>query len=88
MYCPDFGLVLKRKNLTTKVEAEYYFVIEVKSTNNIDDTRAITEAERIKIQCAIKHFGALGIEAKLEYLPYVAPVKDYREDFKPKVPMP
>ncbi|MGA2544481.1 MAG: DEAD/DEAH box helicase family protein [Verrucomicrobiota bacterium] len=86
MYCPDFGLVLKRKNLTTKAEAEYYFVIETKSTNNLDDTKALTESERLKIQCAIKHFAALGIEAKLEYLPYVAPVKDYRADFKPKVP--
>jgi type III restriction enzyme len=88
MYRPDFGLVLKRKNLTTKAEAEYYFVIEVKSTNNIDDTKAITEAERMKIHCALKHFDALGIEAKLQYLPYVAPVKDYRADFKPKVPTP
>jgi type III restriction enzyme len=87
-YRPDFGLVLKRKNLTTKAEGEYYFVIEVKSTNNMDDSKSLTETERMKIKCALKHFEALGIEAKLSYVPYVAPVKDYRADFKPKVPMP
>ena len=87
-YRPDFGLVLKRKNLTTKAENEYYFVIEVKSKNNIDDTKSLTETERMKIKCALKHFEALGIEAKLSYVPYVAPVKDYRADFKPKVSTP
>lgn len=30
--------------------------------------------------------GVSEAEAKLPYLPYVAPVKDYRADFKPKVP--
>jgi len=34
----------------------------------------------------MKHFEALGIEAKLEYVPYAVPVKDYHADFKPKVP--
>jgi len=87
-YRPDFGLVLKRKNLTSQAEAEYYFVIEVKSTNNLDDAKALTETERMKIQCAMKHFEAIKIEAKLSYVPYVAPVKDYRADFKPKVPTP
>lgn len=87
-YRPDFGLVLKRKNLTSHAEAEYYFVIEVKSTNNLDDAKALTETERMKIRCAMKHFEAIKIEAKLSYVPYVAPVKDYRADFKPKVPTP
>lgn len=84
-YEPDFGLVLKRKNLTSKAEAEYYFVIEVKSTNNLDDPKSLTETERLKIRCALEHFKALGIEAKLSYVPYVAPVKDYRADFKSKI---
>ncbi len=87
-YRPDFGLVLKRKNLNTKAEAEYYFVIEVKSTNNLDDSKGLTESERMKIKCALKHFEAIQIEAKLSYLPYVAPVENYRNDFKPKVPTP
>jgi type III restriction enzyme len=85
-YEPDFGLVLKRRKLKTPDEQEYYFVVETKSTNNIDDQRSLTEVERLKIRCAVKHFEALGIEAKLEYVPYVAPVKDYQADFKPKVP--
>ena len=85
-YEPDFGLVLKRRRLKTPDEQEYYFVVETKSTNNIDDKRGLTEVERLKIRCAMKHFEALGIEAKLEYLPYAAPVRDYHADFKPKVP--
>ncbi len=85
-YEPDFGLVLKRRRLKTPEEQEYYFVVETKSTNNIDDQRALTEVERLKIRCAMKHFEALGIEARLEYVPYAAPVRDYHEDFKPKVP--
>ena len=87
-YEPDFGLILKRRNLRSGDEHEYYFVIETKSTNNLDDRKALTEEERWKIKCAIKHFDAIQIEAKFEYLPYVAPVKDYRADFKGKVPNP
>jgi len=85
-YEPDFGLVLKRRKLKTPDENEYYFVVETKGTNNVNDQRGLTEVERLKIKCAMKHFEALGIEAKLEYVPYVAPVKDYYADFKPKVP--
>lgn len=85
-YEPDFGLVLKRRKLKTPDEQEYYFVVETKGTNNITDPRGLTEVERLKIRCAVKHFEALGIEARLEYVPYAAPVKDYHADFKPKVP--
>lgn len=85
MYRPDFGLVLKRKSLKSGAEGEYYFVIETKSTNNIDDLKALTETERWKIKCAMKHFEALGIEAKLDYRLYHAPVKDYQPDFKDKL---
>ncbi len=87
-YEPDFGLVLKRRNLRSGSEAEYYFVVETKNTSNIDDRAALTDAERWKIRCALKHFDAIGIEAKLAYRPYAAPVKDYRTDFKEKVPQP
>ncbi len=86
MYEPDFGLVLKRRKLRTSDEQEFYFVVETKSTNNIDDQRGLTEAERLKIRCAMKHFEALGIVAMLDYVPYAAPVRDYHADFKPKVP--
>lgn len=85
-YEPDFGLVLKRRKLKTPDEQEYYFVVETKSTSNIDDQRGLTEVERLKIRCAMKHFEALGVEAKLGYVPYAAPVKDYQADFKPQVP--
>jgi type III restriction enzyme len=87
-YEPDFGLVLKRRNLKSGDAHEYYFVIETKSTNNLEDRKALTDSERWKIKCALKHFDALGIEAKLDYRPYVAPVKDYKADFKTKVPQP
>jgi type III restriction enzyme len=85
-YEPDFSLVLKRRKLKTPDEQEYYFVVETKGTNNMSDQRGLTEVERLKIKCAMKHFEALGIEAKLGYVPYVAPVKYYNADFKPKVP--
>jgi type III restriction enzyme len=80
--------VLKRRNLRSGSEAEYYFVVETKNTSNIEDRAALTDAERWKIRCALKHFDAIGIEAKLAYRPYAAPVKDYRTDFKEKVPQP
>ena len=85
MYRPDFGLVLKRRSLRDGSEGEYYFVVETKSTNNIDDPRALTESERLKIKCAMKHFDAIGIEAKLDYRLYHAPVEDYQPDFKDKL---
>jgi type III restriction enzyme len=71
-YEPDFGLVMKRKELKNGAEHEFYFVIETKGTNNIDDRKALTESEWFKIQCALKHFAALGIEAQ-----YKAPVMDF-----------
>lgn len=85
-YEPDFGLVLKRKKIKTQDEREYYFVVETKGTNNLDDRKALTDSERWKIRCALKHFDAIGIEAQLDYRPYIAPVKDYQADFKTKVP--
>src|SRR6266567_495876 len=45
-YRPDFGLVLKRKSLKTGDESEYYFVIETKSTPDLEDKTALTDAER------------------------------------------
>ena len=85
-YEPDFGLVLRRRSLRNPdAGGEYYFVVETKSTNNLDDPRALTESERAKIRCALKHFAAIGVEARLDYLPYRAPVKDYRADFKDKL---
>lgn len=76
-YLPDFGVVLHRRELRGSDEdKEYYFVVEIKGTNDITDTRALTLHEIARIQCAVKHFRSLGIEAC-----YKAPIKEY-EAFK------
>ncbi|MGY4384948.1 type III restriction enzyme [Pedobacter sp. UYP24] len=72
-YEPDFGIVMKRKQLRDGKESEFYFVVETKGTNDIADKKALKESEVYKIQCAIKHFRTLGVEVK-----YKAPVKDYQ----------
>jgi type III restriction enzyme len=71
-YEPDFGLVMKRKSLKSGDETEYYFVIETKGRNDINDKKALTESEVYKIKCAMKHFETLGVEVH-----YKAPVKEY-----------
>ena len=59
-YEPDFGLVMKRKSLKTGTENEYYFVVEIKGTNDLNNKKALTESETYKIKCAMKHFQTLG----------------------------
>jgi type III restriction enzyme len=86
MYRPDFGLVVRRKRLKSTDESEYYFVVETKGTADLEDTKALTPDEKRKIECAKKHFAALGIETDLKYQIYHAPVQDYERDFKTKVP--
>ena len=71
-YEPDFGLIMKRKNLRDANENEFYFVIETKGTNDINDKKALTESEVYKIRCAMKHFEKLGLEVQ-----YKAPIKEY-----------
>lgn len=71
-YEPDFGLVMKRKELKNGTENEFYFVIETKGTNDINDKKSITESEIYKIKCALKHFESIGVEVQ-----YKAPVKEY-----------
>ena len=71
-YNPDWGVVMRRKSLLNGEETSYYFVIETKGTNDLNDPKALTEAERYKIRCACEHFKALGIEVH-----YEAPVKEY-----------
>jgi type III restriction enzyme len=98
-YTPDFGLVLRDTSLSKPGGREaFHFVIETKGTNDLDDPRALTEDERRRIRCAMKHFEAIGIRT-VTPLPYqtpkpppnasrdafVAPVKDYQPDFKTKV---
>lgn len=73
-YNPDFGLILKKRKIRDEQSSEYYFVIETKGTNDINDRKSLTENEVYKIKCAVKHFEALGIEAKINY---TAPIKEY-----------
>lgn len=76
-YEPDFGVVLHKRLLSSPNEdKEYYFVVEIKGTDDINDTRALTPHEIGRIKCAVKHFKSLGIEAY-----YKAPIKEY-ETFK------
>ena len=72
-YEPDFGVVLHKRQLSSPHEnKEYYFVVEIKGTDDINDTRALTPHEIGRIKCAVKHFKSLGIEAY-----YKAPIKEY-----------
>ena len=75
-YNPDFGMVMKRKSLRDGKESEFYFVIETKGTEDINDKKALKESEIYKIECALKHFSTLGVEVQ-----YKAPVKEY-QNFK------
>lgn len=84
-YRPDFGLVVRRKRIKSPDEFDYYFVVETKGTADLEDTKALTSDEKYKIECAKKHFEALGVEADLQYQIYHAPVKDYQRDFKRKI---
>ena len=73
-YNPDFGVVLRRKRLRDGKESEFYFVVETKGTNELDDMKALRESEVYKIKCAMKHFDALGVDA---FVNYEAPVKEH-----------
>jgi type III restriction enzyme len=72
-YNPDFGMVMKRKSLRNGKESEFYFVIETKGTNDINDKKALKESEIYKIECALKHFKTLGVEVQ-----YKAPIQHYQ----------
>lgn len=72
-YQPDWGIVMRRRDLRTGTAGDFYFVVETKGTNDLDDPKALTDEERYKIKCAQKHFAALGVE-----LEYHAPRKDWQ----------
>jgi len=73
--------VLKRKRIREDAGSEYFFVIETKGTNDVEDRKSLTRDEAYKIKCAVKHFEALGIETKINY---IAPIKEY-STFKTRV---
>ncbi len=74
-YEPDWAIVMSKNSMEGN-QAKFYFVIETKGTNDINDLKAITEHEKLKIECAIKHFQAIGFETMDSR--YLAPIKDYQ----------
>ena len=72
-YEPDFGVVLKRVSLrNNQDQQEYYFVVEIKGTNDINDKKALTPHEIARMEFAKKHFCSLGIEAV-----YKVPIREF-----------
>lgn len=66
-YTPDFGLVFKEHGHramelgANPAEQEVeFFVVEVKGTHVLNDPKALTPEEVLKIECAARHFEALG----------------------------
>ncbi|MCY4224121.1 MAG: DEAD/DEAH box helicase family protein [Bacteroidetes bacterium] len=67
-YTPDFALVMEKRDLHhPEDKAKYYFVIETKGTGDLNNLKS---EERLKIQFALKHFEALGMEG------YLAPINN------------
>lgn len=72
-YTPDFGLVFKEQGHramelganTEKQEGEF-FVVEVKGTRELNDPRALTPDEVLRIECAARHFEALGFDTTVQ----------------------
>jgi type III restriction enzyme len=77
-YNPDFGVVLRKKDIKSEEDTELHFVIETKNTNDIDDRSALSEEERMKIKCAQKHFEAIGINLNFNDTSFKAPIKDWQ----------
>ena len=72
-YTPDFGLVFKEQghrvmelgaNLSDP-EGEF-FVVEVKGTRVLNDPKALTPDEVLRIECAARHFAALGFDTTVQ----------------------
>ena len=74
-YTPDFALVMEKRELFDDKSdgKKFYFVVETKGTSDIDQLKP---DERMKIECAIKHFEALGVA---EYLPSVKDIESFDE---------
>ena len=72
-YEPDFGVILKRVSIRDSHDRqEYYFVVEIKGTNDPSDKKALTSHEIARMEFAKKHFRSLGIEAV-----YKAPIREF-----------
>jgi type III restriction enzyme len=69
-YNPDFALVIHKPDLDhPEKEGRFYFTVETKGTAEWEKLRP---EEKMKIDCAIAHFKAIGLET------YLAPVEDLR----------
>lgn len=66
---PDWAIVMEKKALDKGGnETKYYYVVETKGTRAID---TLAPDEKLKIQCAMKHFEAVGLKE------YMAPVDTF-----------
>lgn len=66
---PDWAIVMEKKALDKGgKETKYYYVVETKGTRAID---TLAPDEKLKIQCAMKHFEAVGLKE------YMAPVDTF-----------
>jgi type III restriction enzyme len=69
-YNPDFALVIHKPDLDhPEQEGRFYFTVETKGTAEWEKLRP---EEKMKIECAIAHFKAIGLDT------YLAPVEDLR----------
>lgn len=71
-YTPDFGLVFKERGhramelgANPSTQKGEFFVVEVKGTHDLNDPKALSNEEVLKIECAARHFEALGFTAHL-----------------------
>jgi type III restriction enzyme len=66
---PDWAIVMEKRLLDNKgKQTKYYYVVETKGVRAID---SLSPDERIKIQCAQKHFEAVGL------MEYAAPIDTF-----------
>lgn len=74
-YQPDWAIVVEKRSLDGNgSEVTYQFVVETKGTKRKED---LAPDERMKIECAVKHFEAVGLKE------YLAPIDSF-ETFKEK----
>jgi len=84
-YTPDFGLVFKERGHRAMELAPHtpeqpgeFFVVEVKGTHRLDDPKALTPEEVLKIECAARHFQALGFATTvIDRMVHVQPKRLY-----------
>jgi type III restriction enzyme len=69
-YNPDFALVIEKQDLDDENnKPKFYFTVETKGTS---DKEKLKPDEQMKIDCAVKHFEAIGLAS------YLAPVDNLK----------